>query len=171
MISAIRSAGNLLTSLEWRRHAKSQCRPSSRLMSSFEKQRPGMRPLFFSQKIAQKDPEKKMPSTAANAIHLSANEAFSRSHHFKAQCAFFWTHGTVSTACSKWAFSFGGCTFSRKIQLCLVNLSPCQAGSYQVRRTRCRKNFGALLSSGFEGILSEPWQLPEQNTKAQNCEQ
>ena len=36
------------------RQAKSVCRPSSRLMSSFEKVRPGMRPRFFSQKMEQK---------------------------------------------------------------------------------------------------------------------
>ena len=49
-------------------HAKSQCIPSSRLINSLLKQSPGIRPRFFSQKIAQKDPEKNMPSTAANAI-------------------------------------------------------------------------------------------------------
>lgn len=40
-------------------------------MSSFEKVSPGMRPLFFSQKIAANDPEKKTPSTAAKATTLS----------------------------------------------------------------------------------------------------
>ena len=47
-----------------------QCSPSSRLMSSLEKQRPGMSPRFFSQKIEQNEPEKKIHSTAANAINL-----------------------------------------------------------------------------------------------------
>ena len=47
-------------------------RTSSREMSSLEKVRPGMRPRFFSQKIAQKEPEKKMPSTTANATRRSA---------------------------------------------------------------------------------------------------
>ncbi|CAJ0967808.1 unnamed protein product [Ranitomeya imitator] len=40
---------------------------SSRLISSLEKVRPGISPRFFSQKIAANDPEKNMPSTAANA--------------------------------------------------------------------------------------------------------
>ncbi|KAG7270010.1 hypothetical protein CRUP_027968 [Coryphaenoides rupestris] len=44
---------------------------SSLLISSLEKVRPGMSPLFFSQKMAAKDPEKKMPSTAANATTRS----------------------------------------------------------------------------------------------------
>jgi len=36
------------------RQAKSQCNPSSVEMSSFENVKPGIRPLFFNQKIAQK---------------------------------------------------------------------------------------------------------------------
>lgn len=40
-------------------------------MSSLENVSPGMRPLFFSQNIAAKDPEKKIPSTAAKATTLS----------------------------------------------------------------------------------------------------
>jgi len=39
-------------------------------MSSLEKVSPGMRDLFLSQKIAQNDPEKKIPSTAAKATSL-----------------------------------------------------------------------------------------------------
>ena len=53
-------------------HAKSQCMPSSRLMSSLEKLRPGIKPRFLSQKMEQKLPEKKMPSTAAKATMRSA---------------------------------------------------------------------------------------------------
>jgi hypothetical protein len=53
-------------------HAKSVCRPSSREMSSFENVRPGIRPRFLSQKIAQNEPEKKMPSTHANATRRCA---------------------------------------------------------------------------------------------------
>ena len=60
------------SSIEYSRHAKSQCIPSSREMSSFEKVSPGMRPRFLSQKMAQKEPEKKMPSTTANATTRSA---------------------------------------------------------------------------------------------------
>jgi hypothetical protein len=44
-------------------------------MSSFAKQRTGMRPHFLSQKIAQKKPEKKIPSTAANAMRHSTKVA------------------------------------------------------------------------------------------------
>ncbi|KAG0692419.1 hypothetical protein DFH29DRAFT_817588, partial [Suillus ampliporus] len=47
------------------RHAKLVCIPSSWLMSSFQNIRPGMRSCFLSQKINAKEPEKKMPSTAA----------------------------------------------------------------------------------------------------------
>jgi hypothetical protein len=36
----MRSSGSLLTHLLYSRHAKSQCRPSSREISSFEKARP-----------------------------------------------------------------------------------------------------------------------------------
>ena len=39
------------------RHAKSQCMPSSREMSSFENVSPGIRPRFLSQKMAQNEPE------------------------------------------------------------------------------------------------------------------
>ena len=56
---------HLLTTCLNMRQAKSVCSPSSRLMSSLEKVRPGMRPRFFSQKMAANDPEKKMPSTQA----------------------------------------------------------------------------------------------------------
>jgi hypothetical protein len=73
-------------------------------MSSFEKESPGIKPLFFNQKIAQNDPEKNIPSTAEKATHLSAKEAFSRSHHLRAHSAFFWTHGTVSMALKRYCF-------------------------------------------------------------------
>jgi len=49
--------------------------PSSRLISSFEKVRPGINPRFLIQKIAQNDPEKKIPSMAAKATRRSANES------------------------------------------------------------------------------------------------
>ena len=41
------------------KQAKSQCMPSSREINSLEKQSPGIRPLFLSQKIEQKEPETK----------------------------------------------------------------------------------------------------------------
>ncbi|KAF9039921.1 hypothetical protein BJ165DRAFT_1311469, partial [Panaeolus papilionaceus] len=52
-------------------HANSVCSPSSRLIRSLENVRPGISPLFFNQYIAQNDPEKKIPSTAANVIRRS----------------------------------------------------------------------------------------------------
>jgi hypothetical protein len=47
---------------------KLQCSPSSRLISSLLMQSLGIRPHFFNQKMAQKEPEKNTPSTAASAI-------------------------------------------------------------------------------------------------------
>ena len=63
-----------------------------------------MRPRFFSQKIAQNEPEKKMPSTTAKATRRSAKRVDSviqRSAH----SAFFLTHGTVSSALNRRSFS------------------------------------------------------------------
>ncbi|MCL4166302.1 UNVERIFIED_CONTAM: hypothetical protein GTU68_032136, partial [Idotea baltica] len=79
--------------------AKSQCSPSSLEISSLEKVNPGINPLFFNQKIEQKLPEKKIPSTAAKAINLSAK--FPLSIHFKAHSAFFFTGSKVSIALNK----------------------------------------------------------------------
>jgi hypothetical protein len=80
-------------------------------MSSFEKHRPGIKPRFFSQKMAQKLPEKKIPSTAAKAMHRSAKLACRRSHHWRAQLALLRTHGTVSIAWRSRAFSAGSRTY------------------------------------------------------------
>mmetsp|Transcript_2762 Transcript_2762/g.7158 ORF Transcript_2762/g.7158 Transcript_2762/m.7158 type:complete len:252 (+) Transcript_2762:620-1375(+) len=105
-ISRTRSADTRLFIRLCRRQAKSQCRPSSREMSSLEKVRPGMRPRFFSQKMAQKEPEKKMPSTQAKAIKRSS-KCCELSIHFRAQWAFFLTQGTVSIAWNSLSFSTG----------------------------------------------------------------
>jgi len=72
----------------YKRQAKSVCKPSSRDISSFEKVKPGINDLFFSQNIEQKLPENKIPSTAEKATRRSANE-FSLLIHFKAQVAFY----------------------------------------------------------------------------------
>ena len=48
--------------------------------------------------MAQKEPEKKMPSMAANAIMHLAKLAVVVSHHLRAHCAFLWMHGTVLIA-------------------------------------------------------------------------
>merc|ERR1719242_191982 len=87
------------------RQAKSVCRPSSREINSFENVNPGINPLFLSQKIAANDPEKKMPSTDANAIILSEYDALLI--QFNAQLAFFITAGTVSIALNNFSFSAG----------------------------------------------------------------
>ncbi|KIJ90363.1 hypothetical protein K443DRAFT_116696, partial [Laccaria amethystina LaAM-08-1] len=55
-----------------RRQAKSVCIPSSRWIISFEKVSPRTSSRFFIQKMDVKEPEKKMPSTAANATRRSA---------------------------------------------------------------------------------------------------
>jgi hypothetical protein len=57
--------------------------------------------------MAQKDPEKKMPSTVVNAIVRLAKLAVVVSHHLRAQCAFRWTQGTVSIARRKCIFLLG----------------------------------------------------------------
>ena len=44
---------------------------SSRLMNSLDWQSPGIRPFFLIQNIEANEPEKKIPSTAANATTLS----------------------------------------------------------------------------------------------------
>ena len=64
---------SLFSNMLYNKHAKSQCNPSSLEISSLEKVNPGISPLFFNQKIEQKDPEKKIPYTAANATNLCAN--------------------------------------------------------------------------------------------------
>ena len=64
---------------------------------------------FFNQKIEQKLPEKKIPSTAANATKRSAKVPLSIQR--KAQSAFFFTHGTVSIAFNKRCFSAGSFTY------------------------------------------------------------
>ena len=68
-----------------------------------------MSPLFFNQNIEQNAPEKKIPSTPANAINLSANE--SDSIHFNAQSAFFLIAGKVSIALNSLSFSASSLTY------------------------------------------------------------
>src|SRR5690606_41966952 len=82
IISCTRASVSLFSSMEYSKQAKSQCSPSSREMSSLEKVKPGIKPRFFSQKIEQNEPEKKIPSTAANAIKRSGK--FSELNHFSA---------------------------------------------------------------------------------------
>jgi len=80
------------------------CIPSSLEISSFEKVRPGMRPLFLSQKIEQNEPEKNIPSTAAKATSLSAKDALSVIH-LRAQSAFLVTTGMLEVALNRNSFS------------------------------------------------------------------
>jgi len=90
---------------EYIKHAKSQCNPSSLEISSFENVNPGINDLFFNQNIAQKLPEKNIPSTAAKATILSAN-LFFLLIHFNAQLAFLLITGTFYIALNKNVFSF-----------------------------------------------------------------
>jgi len=62
-----------------------------------------MIPLFLSQKIAAKDPEKNIPSTAANATTLYPYADSSSLIHRIAQSAFFLTHGMVSMALKRYS--------------------------------------------------------------------
>lgn len=73
-------------------------------MSSFEKVRPGMIPLFFNQNIAANEPEKNIPSTAANAIRRCLKLAVLLSIQVKAHFAFFSIHEMVEIAWSRWFF-------------------------------------------------------------------
>ena len=52
IISCTASSGNRCCNMLYNKHAKSAWRPSSREMSSFEKVSPGIKPRFFSQKMA-----------------------------------------------------------------------------------------------------------------------
>ena len=85
---------------------KSQWSPLSRLINSLLKLRPGMSLRFLSQNMAHKEPEKKMPLVAANAIKHLAKLALVGLHHLRAQLALRWTHGTVSMVWSRCSFSF-----------------------------------------------------------------
>ena len=107
MISTIRDYGSQLTSFRYSRHAKLQCSPLSRLISALLKLSPGIRLHFFSQKMVQKDPEKKMPSTAGNAIVRLVKLAVVVSHHLRAHCAFQWMQGKFSIACRRCIFLVG----------------------------------------------------------------
>jgi hypothetical protein len=63
-------------------------------MSSLENVRPGISSRFLSQNIAQKEPEKWMPSTQAKATSRSGKVVLDPIH-LCAHSAFFFTHGTV----------------------------------------------------------------------------
>ena len=117
MISYTRSWDGLCSRWEKSKQAKSVCRPSSldillenpqdvhqytkgidkgeTTNSSFEKVNPGMRPRFLSQNIEAKEPEKKMPSTAAKAIKRSAKVVRWSEIHRNAQSALRLMQGTV----------------------------------------------------------------------------
>jgi len=56
--------------------------------------------------MAQKEPEKKMPLTVANAIIRLVKLALVGLHHLRAQLALRWTHSTVLMVWSRCSFSF-----------------------------------------------------------------
>lgn len=74
---------------------------SSLEISSLLKVNPGISPLFLSQNIDAKLPEKNMPSTAAKATIRSPKVAVLLAIHCIAQSAFFFTQGNVSIALNK----------------------------------------------------------------------
>ena len=63
---------SFLSKILYNNTANSVCNASSLLINSFENVNPGNIPRFFNQKIAQKAPEKNIPSTQANATNLVA---------------------------------------------------------------------------------------------------
>src|SRR5271156_4084602 len=89
------------------RQAKSVCMPSSREISSLEKVRPGMRPRFLSQKMEAKEPEKKIPSTAAKATRRWAKVERLSEIQRRAQSAFLRMQGMVSMALKRYVRCFG----------------------------------------------------------------
>eukprot|EP00835_Amoeboradix_gromovi_P003000 NODE_184_length_15718_cov_0.161342.p14 type:complete len:101 gc:universal NODE_184_length_15718_cov_0.161342:10138-10440(+) len=100
MAWTVSSDGLLFKYLLNNKHAKSQCSPSSRLINSLLKVRPGMNPRFLSQKIDANDPLKKIPSIAANATSRSP-KVFPLLIHRNAQSAFFLIQGIVSILLNK----------------------------------------------------------------------
>ena len=56
--------------------------------------------------MAQKEPEKKMPLTVANAIIRLVKLALVGLYHLRAQLALRWTHSTVLMVWSRCSFSF-----------------------------------------------------------------
>ena len=98
IISYMTSLDNLLFKSLYKHTAKSVCKPSSLLINSLLKVNPGIRPLFFNQKIAQNEPEKKIPSTAANAITRVAKDDSSSLIQRFAQSAFLRIQGIDSRA-------------------------------------------------------------------------
>ncbi|KAH3680048.1 hypothetical protein WICPIJ_008429 [Wickerhamomyces pijperi] len=107
MIFSTMSADGLFFKWANNKQAKSVWRPSSRQINSLEKVKPGIKPLFFNQKMEAKEPEKKIPSTAAKATNLSPNKASSSEIHLRAQSAFCLIHGMFSMALNKKSDSFG----------------------------------------------------------------
>ncbi|AGE49027.1 hypothetical protein ATCVBr0604L_043R [Acanthocystis turfacea Chlorella virus Br0604L] len=95
------SRDSFFSSFEYRSSPNCWWRPSSRLMNSLERPRPGMSPRFRSQKMAQNDPENRRPSTHTHATSRSAKER-SREKYFEAHAAFLPTAGIVSMASKSW---------------------------------------------------------------------
>ena len=61
--------------------------------------------------MAQKEPEKKMPSTATNASMHSGKLALMGLLQLRAQLALRWAHDTVLMAWSRCSFSCGSLTY------------------------------------------------------------
>ena len=104
MISTIRDSGSRLTSFEYRRHAKSQWSPSSWLISSLLKRKPGIKPRFFQPKDSTEGTQKEDAFNGSECNHAFGKLAEVALHHLRAHCAFRWTHGTVLIARMRCSF-------------------------------------------------------------------
>lgn len=122
IISSMHWTAGLWCRCWYNRHAKSRCSPSSREINSLLCVKPGIKPRFLSQKIAAKLPEKKIPSTAANAISRSANVAVLLAIQRNAQSAFFLINSNSKIALKSFVLNLHSCHFYR-ITL-IFNFSP-----------------------------------------------
>ena len=102
--------GILYFSLLNNKQANSVCIPSSRLISSFEKHKPGMRPFPLIQKMEANEDEKNIPSTAANATSRRGKLALGFWIHFWVQELLALIHGIVSIALRRWDCSLESVT-------------------------------------------------------------
>mmetsp|Transcript_9352 Transcript_9352/g.20707 ORF Transcript_9352/g.20707 Transcript_9352/m.20707 type:complete len:226 (-) Transcript_9352:705-1382(-) len=102
-------SSNRFSNFPYNAHANAQCSPSSREISSLLKVSPGISPRFLSQKMAQNDPLKKIPSTHAKATRRSEKDA-PDPIHLLAHSALAATAGIRSWASKRRSRSIGSRT-------------------------------------------------------------
>lgn len=83
------------------------CSPSSRDISSFAWDRPGINPRDLNQYMMAKDEEKKIPSTVANAASRKEKGVDVSSIHLRAHMAFSEMHSMVDIALNIFSRSSG----------------------------------------------------------------